>query len=84
MPTAALSDTALSLLRRILETGRAPVRPEDREAYRELARAGIMYPVSGFISGPEANFRFTDEGWRWVNGPASPLALPAGAPAPDR
>lgn len=33
----------------------------NREAYRELERAGIMYAVSGFRSGPEYLFRWTDE-----------------------
>ena len=31
----------------------------NREAYLELVMAGIMHSVSG----PEAYFRFTDEGW---------------------
>jgi hypothetical protein len=35
----------------------------NREAYRELARAGIMYPVSTFAGGPESLFRFTSRGW---------------------
>jgi hypothetical protein len=41
------------------------IRVDDgnREAYRELARAGIMYPVSTFTRGPEAYFRFTEDGW---------------------
>ena len=72
MQTVALSDAALALLRQILESRRS-VMAANREAFRELARAGIMYPVSGFVSGPEANFRFTDSGWEWVNGPASPF-----------
>ena len=45
----------------------------NREAYRELVRAGIMYSVTGFVSGPEAYFRFTDEGWErrdeWMESP---------------
>ena len=74
MQTITLSETALALLRHILETSRAEVRPDNLEAYRELARAGIMSPVSGFRNGPEAIFRFTDEGWRdrerWLTGNA--------------
>jgi hypothetical protein len=58
-----LSDAAVAVLRRRIETKRSEVTPENIEAYRELARAGIMYPVSGFVHGPEANFRFTEEGW---------------------
>lgn len=84
MQTVTLSVAALALLRQILETRRPVVTDRNRELYRELARAGIMYPVSGFISGPEASFRFTDEGWQWVNDPASPFSSPAESPAPGR
>jgi hypothetical protein len=34
-----------------------------------------MFAISGFVSGPEASFRFTDVGWQWVNDPANPYAL---------
>jgi hypothetical protein len=61
MPT--LSEAALALLRFRVEGGNREVNESNLEAYRELARAGIMYPVSGFISGPEYLFRWTDEGW---------------------
>jgi hypothetical protein len=63
MPTVVLSDAALALLRHLLATRVTRVTDENREAYRELARAGIMYPVSGFLGGPESSFRFTQEGW---------------------
>jgi hypothetical protein len=33
------------------------------EAYRELVRAEVMYPLCGFLRGPESVFRFTEEGW---------------------
>ena len=82
MQTVTLSDAALALLRQLLETRRSVVTDRNSELYRELARAGIMYPVSGFISGPEASFRFTEEGWKWVNDPASPFSSPAETPAP--
>ena len=39
------------------------VTPENLEAFRELARAGVMEPRSGFMRGPEAVFHFTEEGW---------------------
>ncbi len=74
MQTIALSDAALALLRHRLATKDGTVTPENLEAYRELARAGIMYPVSGFASGPEAVFRFTEAGWarreEWLSAPA--------------
>jgi hypothetical protein len=70
MPPVPLSDSALALLRHLLATRDTRVTGENLEAYRELARAGIMYPVSGFLGGPESSFRFTQEGWdrreEWV------------------
>ncbi len=82
MQTMTLSESALALLRQILATRRPAVTPENLETFRELARAGIMFPVSGFIGGPEANFRFTDDGWKWVNDPANLSASRAESPAP--
>ena len=65
-----LSEAALDLLRLILDGGRAPVAA-NLESYRELARAGLMDPISGFAHGPEANFRINDEAWarreEWLN-----------------
>lgn len=61
--TVTLSEPALALLRLALTNPAPPVTSDNREAYRELARAGIMVPVSGFVHGPEAYFRFTEEGW---------------------
>lgn len=61
--TITLSDAALAVLRRHVERGGMRVDDSNREAYRELARAGIMYPLSGFAGGPESHYRFTDEGW---------------------
>jgi hypothetical protein len=78
MPTIALSAAADDLLRRLVLTDdRVEVTDETRPLYRELAAAGIMYPVSGMTRGPEANFRFTDEGWARRH---ELLALPAGSP----
>ncbi len=58
-----LSEAALSLLHLCVSGPNPKVDDSNRESYRELARAGVMYPVSGFVSGPEANFRFTEDGW---------------------
>jgi hypothetical protein len=63
MQTVTLSEAAMALLRHRLATRDNRVNDSNREAYRELVRAGIMFAVSGFVSGPEASFRFTDEGW---------------------
>jgi hypothetical protein len=74
MQAIALTEAAQSLLRLRIEVGQVVVTSENLEAYRELARAGIMYPVSGFVSGPEGNFRFTEEGWarreEWLSAPS--------------
>jgi hypothetical protein len=58
-----ISESALSLLRHLVAGERVEVTAANKEAYRELARAGMMYPASGFVGGPEAIFRFTEEGW---------------------
>jgi hypothetical protein len=63
MQTVVLSAAALALLRSRVEGGSREVNDSNREAYRELARAGIMYPLSGFVGGPECLFRWTDEGY---------------------
>ncbi len=63
MPTIALSEAALALFRLHVEQDGIRVDDADRGAHRELAAAGIMYPVSTFARGPEAYFRFTPEGW---------------------
>jgi hypothetical protein len=59
----APSDAAIAVLRSRVEGRSRKVDDSNREAYRELARAGIMYLVSGFVSGPEYLFRWTAEGW---------------------
>ncbi len=58
---ADLSTEARSLLRLRLEGQRVEVTPRTRDAYRELARAGLAIPVSGFAGGPEAHFRLSKE-----------------------
>ena len=58
-----LSKPARELLRRCSQGEQEAVRPDNLDAYRELATAGVMEPFSGFLRGPEAVFRFTEEGW---------------------
>jgi hypothetical protein len=58
-----LSESAWDLLRRRSAGEKVPVDESTKPAYRELAVAQIMEPVSGFIGGPESNFRFTYWGW---------------------
>ncbi len=58
-----LSAEAMALLGRHVEQDGIRVDDANREAHRELAAAGIMYPVSTFARGSEAYFRFTPQGW---------------------
>jgi hypothetical protein len=58
-----LSEAALTILRRRWAQEWVEVTEQTKPLYRELAAAGLMYPVSGFTHGPEANFRFTEAGW---------------------
>ncbi len=71
-----LSGAARDLLRRlVVDRERVEVTFETKPAYRELASARIMYPLSGFIGGPESAFRFTYWGWHrrleWISDPAA-------------
>jgi hypothetical protein len=63
MRTVKLSEDARNLLRRRADGEHVEVTPDNIAAYRELARAGVMYPLSAFMRGPESVFRFTEEGW---------------------
>ena len=45
MPTFTVSDGALALLKRNLTGPQILVTDENREAYRELAGAGLMIPL---------------------------------------
>jgi hypothetical protein len=84
----ALSEAALAVLRSRIAGASREVNDSNREAYRELASAGIMYPVSGFTSGPEYLFRWTDFGWErrfeLANAPSTPTASPPGSAALGR
>ena len=62
--TITLSADAEALLRHLLATKDQSVTPDNLESYRELARAGIMFPISGMVGGPESRFLFTPEGFR--------------------
>ena len=71
MQTLTLSAEALALLKRHITQDGIMVDDTNREAHRELAKAGIMYPLSGFASGSESHYRFTEAGWngrhQWLN-----------------
>ena len=69
-----LSDDARTILRIHLTGGKMMLKgssaeplsdrtlDQTREAFRELARAGLMEPISGFVHGPEAHYRVTEAG----------------------
>ena len=60
MPDAvSLSEPALSLLRLRLAGRRVEVSPENRDAYRELAAAGLAEPVHTFTKGRDSHYRLT-------------------------
>jgi hypothetical protein len=59
-----LSNGARNLFRRRVAGEDVQVTPDNLKSYRELARAGVMEPFSGFMRGPEAVFRFTEDGWK--------------------
>ena len=71
MQTIALSESALSLLRLHVERkGDVAVDGSTREAYRELAAAGLMIPGHSFAGGRESLCRLTREGFEFVNAPS--------------
>ncbi len=65
---APLSNSAQALLRLHLVRENLQVDDSNREAHRELARAGLMEAVHTFVWGRESRYRFTAEGWRYANG----------------
>jgi hypothetical protein len=89
MPTVTISDVALALLRRNLSGPQILVSDENREAYRELARAGLMIPLHTFAHGDESAYRLTEAGVNFAlaepercssqhaNVPSTPRALHA-------
>ncbi len=60
MPTMMLSDAALALLRLNLTGPQVPVTPDNHEAYRELAAAGLMEPLHTFAHGRDSAYRLTE------------------------
>ncbi len=62
-PDVVISKAARETLRRHLE-GDNQVTQSNLASYRELARARIMYPLHGFVGGPEAVFRLTYWGYK--------------------
>jgi hypothetical protein len=61
MQTVTLSQAALELLKRNIQGTQILVDDANREAYRELARAGLMIPLHTPL-GRESAYRMTEEG----------------------
>jgi hypothetical protein len=61
MPTLKLSDAALVLFRLHLEQRRTIDVDTNREAYRELAHAGLMVAGNSFAGGDESVYHVTKE-----------------------
>jgi hypothetical protein len=59
-----LSDSAVATLRFRVKGYKFPIRERDLESFRELVGAGIMEPVRGPDGNPEADFRFTEDGFQ--------------------
>jgi hypothetical protein len=68
--TTTLSADALVLLRRHLTEDDIRVDDSNREAHRELARAGLMIAGHSFRDGREAFYSFTEKGWAFINAPS--------------
>jgi hypothetical protein len=59
-----LTNAALELFRlHVARRGDVRVDDSTRPAYRELAQAGLMTPVSTYAGGPESAYRLTREGF---------------------
>ena len=58
-----LTEAAVAVLRFRAKGYRMPVNGERLPAFRELVAVGIMEPATGADGNPEADFRFTDDGW---------------------
>ena len=86
--TITLSESAVALLKLHLERkGELRVDDSNREAYRELARAGVMLAGHSFRDGREAFYVFTKEGWErrgeWLEMfPTGPLLGESASPRP--
>jgi hypothetical protein len=76
MQPVKLSKEARQLLRRRGSGEHIDVMPSNLEAYRELASAGMMEPVSGRLGNRESFFRLTEEGGRLANAEAAAEHLP--------
>jgi hypothetical protein len=82
MQTTTLSDAALAVLRLHVQRDNIRIDDSNREAHRELARAGLMEAVHTFALGRESRYRFTKEGRDMAIGLSIPVPSPAKSLAP--
>ena len=82
MPTITLSEAALAMLRLHVEQDNIRIDDSNRDAHRELARAGLMEPIHTFALGRESRYRLTKEGRDMANGLSSRVPSPAESPSP--
>jgi len=82
MQTITLSEAALAMLRPHVEQDNIRIDDTNREAHRELARAGLMEAIHTFALGRESRYRFTSKGRDLANALSSRVPSPAGSPAP--
>jgi hypothetical protein len=59
-----LSESARGLLRRIASGDRVEISGQNRQVFRELAAARIIYLMHTFAKGDESGYRFTYWGWQ--------------------
>lgn len=79
MHTVTLSETALALFRLHIQERRTVDVEKNREAYRELERAGLMIVGNSFAGGQDSVYHVTREGFERK----AELLSQAIAPAPD-
>jgi hypothetical protein len=77
MSMITLSEAALAVLRLHVERDDIRIDSSNREAHRELARAGLMEAIHTFAFGRESRYRFTKEGRDTAMGLSIPVPSPA-------
>jgi hypothetical protein len=83
METFTLSEAALAVLKLHIVRDNIRIDDSNREAHRELERAGLMEPVHTFALGRESRYRLTREGRIMADGDANRVPSPAESPLPS-
>jgi hypothetical protein len=82
MQTTTLSEAALAVLSLHLKRDNIRIDDSNREAHRELARAGLMEPIHTFALGRDSRYRFTSEGRDMAKALSSRVPSHAESPSP--